>query len=120
MLAALGAEVVSIEIDPVLAEQARERLHELGYGVSVIVGDGSLGAPDRAPFAGIVVAAAAPDVPQPLVDQLTDDGRLVLPIGTRLEQVITLVRRTENGISRDDIEPALFVPLHGAHGFAER
>ena len=120
VLAALGAEVVSIEIDPELAEQARKRLDELGYNVAVIVGDGSMGASDRAPFAGIVVAAAAPEVPQPLVDQLTADGRLVLPLGTRSEQVITLIRRSGSGTSRQAIERAVFVPLHGEHGFAER
>ncbi|HUP83535.1 MAG TPA: protein-L-isoaspartate(D-aspartate) O-methyltransferase [Candidatus Limnocylindria bacterium] len=120
ILAALGAEVVSIELEPELAEQARLRLIGLGYDVKVITGDGSRGAPEEAPFAAIVVAAAAPDVPVPLVEQLMLDGRLVLPIGSRLEQVITLVRPTADGFTREPIESAVFVPLLGEHGFGSR
>jgi protein-L-isoaspartate(D-aspartate) O-methyltransferase len=68
----------------------------------------------------MVVAAAAPDVPLPLVEQLEPDGRLVLPIGSRLEQVITLIRPTPTGFTREPLEPAVFVPLLGEHGFASR
>jgi protein-L-isoaspartate(D-aspartate) O-methyltransferase len=120
ILAALGAEVVSVEFEQELAEQARLRLIGLGYDVKVIAGDGSRGVPEEAPFAAIVVAAAAPDVPVPLVEQLEPDGRLVVPIGSRLEQVITLVRRTADGFTREPIEPAVFVPLLGEHGFSSR
>ena len=120
ILAALGAEVVSVELEDELAEQARHRLMSLGYDVKVICGDGSRGVPEEAPFAAIVVAAAAPDIPVPLVEQLLPDGRLVLPIGSRLEQVITLVRRTTDGFTREPIEPAVFVPLLGEHGFGSR
>jgi protein-L-isoaspartate(D-aspartate) O-methyltransferase len=119
VLAELGAAVISIELEPELAEKARQVLASLGYDVDVRVGDGSKGAPDEAPFAGILVAAAAPQVPVPLVEQLHDDGRLVLPIGTRWEQVITLVRRTEDGFTQEPVEPAIFVPLLGEHGFGE-
>ena len=117
VLAELGAEVVSIELEPELAEGARRVLEELGYRVDVRVGDGSAGAPDVAPFAGIVVAAAAPQIPVPLVEQLLPDGRLVLPVGTRWEQVITLVRPTGDGFTQEPVEPAVFVPLLGEHGF---
>jgi protein-L-isoaspartate(D-aspartate) O-methyltransferase len=120
ILAAMGAQVVSIEFEAELAEQARLRLIGLGYDVKVVAGDGSRGVPDEAPFAAIVVAAAAPDVPLPLVEQLEPDGRLVLPIGSRLEQVITLIRPTPSGFSREPLEPAVFVPLLGEHGFASR
>ncbi len=120
VLAQMGAEVVSIEREPELAERARRLLAELGHGVSVLVGDGSLGAPERAPYAGIVVAAAAPQVPVPLVEQLLPDGRLVIPLGSRTEQVITLVQRTEDGFERQPLEPAVFVPLLGEHGFEGR
>ena len=120
ILAALGAEVVSVELEEELAEQARHRLIGLGYDVKVIAGDGSRGVPEEAPFAAIVVAAAAPDVPAPLVEQLEPGGRLVLPIGSRLVQVITLVRRTPDGYDRELIEPAVFVPLLGEHGFGSR
>jgi len=119
VLAEVGAQVVSIEREPVLAEAARWVLRDAGYDVRVIIGDGSAGAPDDAPFAAIVVAAASPEVPVPLVEQLLPDGRLVIPIGTRRNQVITLVRPTQDGFTREPLEPAVFVPLVGEHGFAE-
>jgi protein-L-isoaspartate(D-aspartate) O-methyltransferase len=120
VLAEMGADVVSIEREPTLAASARETLTRGGFEVNVRVGDGSLGAPDAAPFAGIVVAAASPRVPVPLVEQLLPDGRLVIPIGQRYEQVITLVRRTDDGFTQEPIEPAVIVPLIGEHGFGER
>lgn len=120
ILAVLGAEVVSVELEADLAERARLRLMALGYAVKVVAGDGGMGVSEEAPFAAIVVAAAAPDVPVPLMEQLLPDGRLVIPIGSRLEQVITLVRPTADGFAREPIEPAVFVPLLGKHGFASR
>ncbi len=120
ILAALGAQVVSVELDAELADRARLRLLGLGYEVKVVCGDGSRGLPEEAPFAAIVVAAAAPDVPVPLVEQLLPDGRLVVPIGGRWEQVITLVQPTADGFIREALEPAVFVPLLGEHGFGSR
>jgi len=117
VLAQLGAEVLSIERDAELAQRAERVLTELGYDVKVVVGDGSNGLPDEAPFAGILVAAAAPEVPQPLVEQLEPDGRLVLPVGSRFEQRIVLVRRIGHDTSVETLEPAVFVPLLGKHGF---
>lgn len=119
VLAELGASVVSIEREPQLAERARGLLETLGYEVKVVVGDGSAGIEDEAPFAGIVVAAASPEIPVPLVEQLLPDGRLVIPIGTRHDQIITLVQPTDDGFTREPLEPAVFVPLVGEHGFAE-
>jgi protein-L-isoaspartate(D-aspartate) O-methyltransferase len=120
VLAEMGATVVSIELEVDLAERARTTLAALGYVVDVRVGDGSAGAADEAPFAGIVVGAAAPAVPTPLVEQLLPDGRLVIPIGGRWEQEITLIRRTDDGFSHEPVEPAVFVPLLGEHGFGGR
>ena len=120
ILAQMGARVVSIEMEAELAERARRTLAELGHDVDVRVGDGSAGTPGDAPFAGIIVAAASPQIPVPLVEQLLPDGRLVIPIGTRFEQVITLVRRTEDGFTQEPFEPAVFVPLLGEHGFGGR
>jgi protein-L-isoaspartate(D-aspartate) O-methyltransferase len=120
VLAQMGAEVLSIEREAELAAAAQGLLSELGYNVRVVVGDGSAGLHDEAPFAGIVVAAAAPDVPAPLVEQLASDGRLVLPVGTRFEQRIVVVRRIGNDTTMDTLEPAVFVPLLGEHGFGQR
>jgi protein-L-isoaspartate(D-aspartate) O-methyltransferase len=120
VLAQMGAQVISIEREADLARDAERRLAELGYAVQVVVGDGSEGVPAEAPFAGIVVAAASPNVPQPLVDQLAPDGRLVVPVGTRWEQRIKLVRREGDDVTSEWLEPAIFVPLLGEHGFPER
>lgn len=120
VLAQMGAQVVSIEREEKLAARAEEVLTDLGYDVKVIVGDGSMGAPDAAPFAGIVVAAAAPQVPIPLVDQLLPDGRLVIPIGERKDQLVTLIQPTHEGFTREPVERAVFVPLIGEHGFGAR
>jgi protein-L-isoaspartate(D-aspartate) O-methyltransferase len=120
VLAEMGADVVSIERDAALADAARERLTLLGYNVRVVLGDGSAGLPAEAPFAGIVVAAAAPDVPHPLVEQLDDDARLVVPVGDRWEQRMVVVRRRNGEAAIETIEPAVFVPLVGEHGFSDR
>lgn len=120
ILSDLGAEVVSIERDPMLAEAARDRLVNLGYAVEVLVGDGSEGHSARAPYTGIVVAAAAPSVPVPLTTQLALDGRLVLPVGRRDHQWLTLVERTPDGMRERELEPCVFVPLVGRFGFSDQ
>ena len=120
VLAELAAEVVTIERIPELAESARGLLQEMGYeNVEVRAGDGSLGVPDRAPFDGIAVAAAAPFVPPALYEQLGDGGRLVLPRGTRVGQDLVLVVRTPQGpVERRSIA-CRFVPLVGDEGFGD-
>jgi protein-L-isoaspartate(D-aspartate) O-methyltransferase len=120
VLAELAAEVVTIERIPALADAARARLAEAGYGdVEVHVGDGSTGVPERAPFDGIAVAAAAPSVPPALYDQLADGGRLVVPRGSRRGQELVLVVRTPSGpVERRSI-PVRFVPLVGDEGFGD-
>jgi protein-L-isoaspartate(D-aspartate) O-methyltransferase len=120
VLAELAAEVATIERIPELADSARARLAEAGYGnVEVHVGDGSMGVPERAPFGGIAVAAAAPSVPPALYDQLAHDGRLVVPRGSRRGQELVVVVRTPAGpVERRSI-PVRFVPLVGDEGFGE-
>jgi protein-L-isoaspartate(D-aspartate) O-methyltransferase len=120
VLAELAREVVTIERIPELAEEARSRLLEAGCGnVEVRVGDGSLGVPDRAPFEGVAVAAAAPTVPPALYDQLVDGGRLVVPRGSRWGQELVLVERTPGGPVERTTIPVRFVPLVGDEGFAD-
>jgi protein-L-isoaspartate(D-aspartate) O-methyltransferase len=117
VLAAMGASVTSVERDASLAAEADARLAELGYEVQVVVGDGTEGYPPNAPYDGIVVGAAAPDVPAPLVEQLRDGGNLVLPIGSRDRQLLTVVTRAGDHWSTRQLEPCVFVPLVGKFGF---
>jgi protein-L-isoaspartate(D-aspartate) O-methyltransferase len=120
VLAELANEVVTIERIPALAEEARARLLAAGYGkVEVRVGDGSVGVPDRAPFDGIAVAAAAPTIPPALYEQLVEGGRLVVPRGSRWGQELVLVERTPAGPVERTMIPVRFVPLLGDEGFAD-
>ena len=119
VLAAMGCHVLGIERIPDLAAAARERLEALGYGdaVEVRVGDGSTGAPDGAPWARILVAAAAPRVPEALTDQLADGGRLVIPVGARWEQDLVLVEREGGRLRTTNHGGCVFVPLIGKAGY---
>jgi protein-L-isoaspartate(D-aspartate) O-methyltransferase len=120
VLAAMGCHVLGIERLPDLAETARERLDALGYGnrVEIRVADGSLGWPDEAPWLRIIVAAAAPDVPDALAAQLADGGRLVIPVGGRWEQDLLLVERRGTALATTHHGPCIFVPLRGTGGWA--
>ena len=119
VLAELAAEVTTIERVPELVELARAALAEAGYtGVDVRLGDGSLGVPEKAPFAGTAIAAAAPTTPEPLYDQLAEGGRLVLPKGSRWGQELVQVVKTAEGPTERRSVPCRFVPLLGEEGFA--
>jgi protein-L-isoaspartate(D-aspartate) O-methyltransferase len=121
VLAELAAEVDTIERIRELAEQARANLEAAGYGhVTVHVGDGTLGLPERAPFDGIAVAAAAPEVPPALYDQLEPRGRLVVPVGGRHGQRLQLVIKSPEGPAVVRSVPCRFVPLVGEEGFDGR
>ncbi len=118
VLAELAAEVDTIERIPRLAERARANLEAAGYGrVSVHVGDGSRGLPDRAPFDAIAVAAAAPELPRTLYEQLEPRGRLVVPVGRRGMQRLEVIVRSPEGPAVLRSVPCRFVPLLGAEGF---
>jgi protein-L-isoaspartate(D-aspartate) O-methyltransferase len=118
VLAELAERVTTIERVPELAERARAALAAAGHPeVEVLVGDGSLGVPGRAPFHAIAVAAAAPRMPDSLYAQLVRGGRLVLPVGSRADQRLALVVRTPEGPAEMRSLPCRYVPLLGAEGF---
>jgi protein-L-isoaspartate(D-aspartate) O-methyltransferase len=118
VLAELGAEVHTVERIPELARRARESLERAGYStVSVHFGDGSLGLREHAPYDAIVVAAAAPAMPDALYDQLREGGRLVVPVGGPGGQRLEVVLRSPEGPRVSRSVPCRFVPLVGAQGF---
>jgi len=121
ILAYLGAEVITLERIPRLAESARERLFRLGYhNVRVVPEDGSAGYPSEAPYAAILVTAAAPAVPEVLVTQLADGGRLVIPVGTLQLQTLQVISKNADKLLVRDLDPCQFVPLVGKQAWPER
>lgn len=119
VLSLLASHVVSVERHQALSDGAAEALGALGIAnVELVVGDGSLGVPDRAPFDAIAVHAAAPAPPPALLDQLAEGGRLVIPIASGEADLLTVLRREQNEIVSETIGPCRFVPLIGEEGFA--
>jgi len=124
VLAELTKEVVTVERNPLLASQAEARLRALGYtNVTVIVGDGTLGFPDRAPYNGIAVTASGPRVPPSLAGQLAPGGRMVIPVGENAwAQELLLITRVVNAAGETEwreqnLGPVRFVPLIGKEGW---
>jgi protein-L-isoaspartate(D-aspartate) O-methyltransferase len=120
VLSRLVEEVYTVERIGRLQEQARALLEELGcHNIQYRVGDGSLGWPEAAPFDGIIVTAAPPAVPRPLLDQLAEGGRLVVPVGDRSEQVLTTIRKSAGRTVEMPGMPCRFVRLIGVEGWPE-
>jgi protein-L-isoaspartate(D-aspartate) O-methyltransferase len=118
ILAELALEVYSIERLPELANSALRRLEQLGYlNLDVSAGNGSLGWAEHAPYDGIIVSAGAPQLPRPLIDQLGEGGRLVIPIGSHQAQTLTLVEKRGAHLQMKEITSCVFVPLLGEHGW---
>lgn len=118
ILGELAREVVTIERHRDLAVAAEERLKRLGYtNIRVVVGDGSRGLPEGAPYDGIVVTAGAPHVPAPLKAQLADGGRLVIPVGSSVSQDLLVLQRRGDEYEEWVREACVFVPLIGEHGW---
>lgn len=119
ILGRLGSEVYAMELVPALVETAARTVERLGYtNVHIVSGDGTLGLPDKAPFGRIIVAAAAPEVPRPLIEQLSMGGRLVAPVGDRFLQKLVILTRTADGLQSRDSIGCVFVPLLGRHGWS--
>ncbi len=117
VLAAMGARVFTIERFAALLLEARTRFEALGLNIASKVGDGSIGWSEFAPYDRIIVTAAAPHVPDALVKQLADGGRLVIPVGVRDEQSLVLVTRKGEEIAQIEYDSFKFVPLVGKEGF---
>jgi len=119
VLAELAAKVFTVERIHSLATAAQRRLDALGYANVVFrIADGTFGWAEHAPYQAIVVAAAAPEVPAPLVEQLDVGGRLVMPVGSGDVQELLLVHRTREGLERQRLLPCRFVKLIGRHGWS--
>ncbi len=120
ILCLLCDTVYSVEKHRELSETAADLLRELDLeNVHFNVGDGTSGWPEHAPYDGILVTAGAPDIPQPLVEQLTVGGRLVIPVGDAYTQVLKKLVKTESGYNLKDVCGCRFVPLVGQHGWRE-
>ena len=118
LLSNLAAQVFSIERVTALYEQAREILRQLDVrNVSMLLGDGTIGWREYAPYDAILVSAGAPTVPTPLLDQLAEGGTLLIPLGGKDEQILVSFERRDGTIVRRDIAPVRFVPLLGTHGW---
>jgi protein-L-isoaspartate(D-aspartate) O-methyltransferase len=119
VLATLARRVISIERVPELGEAARSALGDLGISnVEVIVGDGSRGYPDGAPYDAVAIHAATPEAPHSLIAELATDGRLVVPIATGTADLLTAFIRENGDLRQETIGPCRFVPLIGAEGFS--
>ena len=120
ILAELSGRVVTVERIASLADGARQVLAGLGYAnVEVVVGDGSFGWPGDAPYDRIIVTAAAPEIAEPWTDQLADRGRLVVPVGDRWGQTLTVVTKSAGKLRHENLCGCVFVPLVGEHGWQE-
>ncbi len=116
----IGAKVYGVERYPNLAEQAKEKINSLGYPLKMKIGDGTLGWPEFAPYDKIIVTAAAPKLPESLLEQLKVGGKLVIPVGSRFSQELTVVeKRGKDKFSSKLICGCVFVPLVGEQGWDE-
>ncbi len=121
ILAELARKVYSVERMRALAERARKLLEKLGYSnVKILLGDGTLGWKEFSPYDRILVTAGAREIPQPLTDQLEEEGIMVIPVGNSYSQDLRVVRKRKNRIKTARVEKCVFVPLIGKYGWDER
>jgi protein-L-isoaspartate(D-aspartate) O-methyltransferase len=122
VISRIAARVIGIERQHELVEIARERLERLGFSnVSIVEGDGSKGCAEEAPFDAILAAASGSHVPQPLVDQLSDGGRIVMPIGQPgwVQELVKVTKRADGTVERQNLGGVRFVPLIGEEGWKD-
>ncbi|MEI6292135.1 MAG: protein-L-isoaspartate(D-aspartate) O-methyltransferase [Methanomicrobiales archaeon] len=120
ILSKLSRTVVTVERLPEIAAKAKDLMRRLGiFNVNVVVEDGTLGYLPDAPYDRIIITAASPDIPAPLIDQLADEGKLVAPVGSRDLQQLVRITKQRDRISRENFGGVVFVPLLGRHGWQE-
>jgi len=120
LLSHLAAQVFSIERVRELLDRARDAIRRVGArNISLLLGDGTFGWREYAPYDAILVSAGAQDVPRPLFEQLAEGGRILIPLGTRDDQILTVATRRGDTLVRRDITPVRFVPLLGTYGWGE-
>jgi protein-L-isoaspartate(D-aspartate) O-methyltransferase len=120
ILANLAKSVISIERISEVAEIARENLSRIGISnVKIITGDGTLGYPEQAPYDAVLITAATPEVPAPLIEQLADGGRLIAPVGSRDLQELVRITKRKDQVIREFFGGVVFVPLLGRYGWNE-
>jgi len=118
VLAEIAKKVFTIERISALSENARIKLEELGYkNIFFHVGDGTCGWPQNSPYQAITVTAASPDIPSPLIEQLSLGGKMVIPVGGRFGQTLILIRKSKEGLERKRVCGCVFVPLIGKFGW---
>jgi protein-L-isoaspartate(D-aspartate) O-methyltransferase len=118
VLSELAREVCSIERVAALAQSAEERFRSLGYeNIRVMVGDGTLGWPEEAPFDRVIITAGTPQIPEPVMEQLSDNGILVVPVGERFSQQLIRIRKHQGKTTEEYHTPCVFVPLIGRYGW---
>jgi protein-L-isoaspartate(D-aspartate) O-methyltransferase len=121
LLSHLVAQVFTIERIAALYTAARENIARAGAtNVSMLLGDGTVGWRQYSPYDAILVSAGGPSIPQPLVDQLSEGGRMIVPVGGREEQVLKLVEKRGGDVRISDVAPVRFVPLFGTHGWEQQ
>ncbi|MFH1577685.1 MAG: protein-L-isoaspartate(D-aspartate) O-methyltransferase [Candidatus Omnitrophota bacterium] len=120
ILAELSDQVYSIERLPELANASKELLAGLNYSnIQIKSADGTLGYPEEAPFSRIIITAATPQTPLPLIEQLAEGGKMVLPLGETFTQVLTLIAKSNGQLKKETICSCVFVPLIGKYGFSD-
>ena len=118
VIAEIASKVITIEVVPALAERSRKIFDELDYkNIEVIVGDGTLGYPKGSPYDAVIVTAAAPSIPKPLLEQLKDGGRLVMPVGEMFGQTLIIATKHGNKVDVEESIGCVFVPLIGKYGW---